>query len=245
MNGGLEHIPGKAAENSTILLNHTVRQVESSKGQHLVTVLNGTNSKRLHADGIVCATTASVVPTIFPDLDSKQIEFFKAIDYSSTALVAQTYQTAQTRGNIAIAYPRVEGTILSAVTLSHEPGGATTSALATLKTYASGSTAEALISLSDNVLARKLIEAVKPARTKLLIGNSELIATNIQRWPEALPLFDVGHFKRLRRFKNGEIEDPVQSITFAGDYIGGPFMEGAFTSGLEAAERLVNKLQQQ
>jgi protoporphyrinogen/coproporphyrinogen III oxidase len=79
---------------------------------------------------------------------------------------------------------------------------------------------------------------MEPVRPALLIGNPKPIATNIQRWREALPLFDVGHFRRLKAFENGEIEDIKQPITFAGDYIGGPFIEGAFTSGLRAAERL-------
>ena len=68
------------------------------------------------------------------------------------------------------------------------------------------------------------------------------ISTHVQRWPEALPMFEPGHFKRLRSFANGEIENPKQALVFAGDYIGGPFVEGAFTSGVRAAERLHERL---
>ncbi len=81
-----------------------------------------------------------------------------------------------------------------------------------------------------------------PVRDALLIDNSKPVATHVQRWPEALPFFDVGHFKRLRSFENGEIENQEQPIAFAGDYLGGPFMEGAFTSGIQAAERLDARL---
>jgi predicted NAD/FAD-dependent oxidoreductase len=41
---------------------------------------------------------------------------------------------------------------------------------------------------------------------------------------------------------DGEIEDPVEPLTFAGDYLGGPFIDGAFVSGIKAAMRLEEKL---
>jgi oxygen-dependent protoporphyrinogen oxidase len=51
-------------------------------------------------------------------------------------------------------------------------------------------------------------------------------------------MFDVGHFQRLKDFADGIIESKDMPLVFAGDYIGGPFMEGAFTSGMQAADRL-------
>ncbi|HJQ09069.1 MAG TPA: FAD-dependent oxidoreductase [Candidatus Saccharimonadales bacterium] len=80
---------------------------------------------------------------------------------------------------------------------------------------------------------------MKPVRDAIFHDESNPpIASYIQRWPEALPLFDVGHLKHLGSFEKGKIEEPGKTIVFAGDYLGGPFMEGAFTSGLRAAERL-------
>jgi len=36
----------------------------------------------------------------------------------------------------------------------------------------------------------------------------------------------------------------LKRITFAGDYLGGPFIEGAITSGIEAADHLKKNLLQ-
>jgi oxygen-dependent protoporphyrinogen oxidase len=199
-------------------------------------------SKSLNVDGIVCATTASVVPTIFPQLTTKQTDFFKPIEYSSTALVARTYKVGQGLHNKSIAFPRQGGTILSSVTLSHDHD-TRGSTLATIKTYASGRAAKELTALSDEALMKKLASATEPIHDELLVGEPKSTATHVQRWQEALPFFDVGHFKRLAEFENGEVEDQNTGITFAGDYIGGPFMEGAFTSGVRAAERLHLRLQ--
>jgi oxygen-dependent protoporphyrinogen oxidase len=61
------------------------------------------------------------------------------------------------------------------------------------------------------------------------------------RWPHALPYFDVGHIRRLSKFAGGEIE--TGRVVFAGDYLGGPFIEGAVTSGQAAARRLLESFQ--
>jgi oxygen-dependent protoporphyrinogen oxidase len=242
MRGGLQRIPEKAAEGSTVLLGHTVKEVRLDKnGLYTVTVEQGHKRRTLQAHGIVCATTASVVSKILPDLNEHQRTFFEAVDYSSTALIARTYKQEQTIGDKGIAFPRQEGINLAAITLSPEPG-AGKAALATLKTYASGAIGKKLCGESDDAITQTLTKTMEPAREMVLVDNPKPVAVHVQQWPEALPMFDVGHFKRLRAYENGEIEDSGQAIVFAGDYIGGPFMEGAFTSGLQAAARLDSQL---
>ena len=224
------------------MLKHAVKEARRNKDRSYVIAVE-CQGKRLilEADGIVCAITATAVPSIFPDLGEQQKDFFAAIRYSSAALIARTYKQEQTLGDKGIAFPRQEGIELSSITLSPEPGvGQPT--LSTLKTYTSGTIGRKLCDKSDSTIIQTLTTAMEPARSAVLIGNPEPLAINVQRWPEALPLFDVGHFNRLQSFENGEIEDQSQPIVFAGDYIGGPFMEGAFTSGLKAAKRLITRL---
>jgi oxygen-dependent protoporphyrinogen oxidase len=234
MQQGLQRIPEKASEGSTVLLGHTVREIHKTKGQQYeVTAEHHGKIKTLKADGIVCATTASVVPHIFADLNKAQKDFFEAVEYSSTAVVARFFEQECIRGDKGIAFPRREGIQLAAITA--EPGNGQ---LASLKAFASGTVGAELCKKSDETIIRELTQAMEPARSAVLAGNPEPLAVRVQRWPEALPFFDVGHFKRLRAFENGTVESPEQAIVFAGDYLGGPFMEGAFTSGMQAATRL-------
>lgn len=236
--GGLQRIPEKAAEGSTVLLEHTVKEVRrGTDGLYRVDVEHGGKQKTLRVDGIICATTASVISRIFPDLGKRQRDFFESINYSSTALVARAYPKAETRGDKGIAFPRAEGTDLSTVTVSPEPGSGNV-ALAAVKVYASGAAGKKFCGESDEAITAALTTAIKLVQEAVLTPDSKPLATLVQKWPEAIPMFDVGHFKRLQAFEDGEIEDPAQAIAFAGDYLGGPFMEGAFTSGLQAAERL-------
>lgn len=123
MRSGLQRIPEKAAEGSTVLLSHAAKTVQKiATGGYDVHVEQNGKISVLHADGVICATTASTVPKLLPNLTSKQKAFFDAVQYSSTALVARTYQQAQTIDDTAIAFPRMEQSELSTVTLSPEPG---------------------------------------------------------------------------------------------------------------------------
>lgn len=242
LQGGLQRIPEKAAEGSTVLLGHAVKRVERRKdGSYRLGIEHDGKHSSLRVDGIICATTASVVPYIFPDLSKQQQNFFTPIKYSSTALVARAYPRTQTRGDKGIAFPRTEGTPLSTITVSPEPGSGSI-ALGVVNVYASGAVGKKLCSESDKAIVATLTTAMKPAQEAVLTLDSKPLATFVQKWPEAIPMFDVGHFKRLQAFENGEIEDPTQAIVFAGDYLGGPFMEGAFSSGIRAAERMITRL---
>jgi protoporphyrinogen/coproporphyrinogen III oxidase len=245
LSGGLQQITQAAAKESTVLLNHSVRDVtKSADGSYQLRVEHNAKSIFLSADAIVCATTAVEIPRIFPDLSKHQKEFFRAVEYSSAALIANTYNKLDARQNKSIAFPRTQGVGLSSVTLSEEPGK-DAKKYSTVKVYASGSVAEERIKLLDKQLIDGLSDDLSSVKADILIGDPPIIATHTQRWPEALPYFDVGHFKRLAEFNEGRIEDSQELIAFAGDYIGGPFMEGAFTSGLEAARRLHDRLQAQ
>lgn len=217
------------------------RVTRTADGRFEVDVTQGGTNKMLHADGVVCATTASVIPAILGRmLSPEQRDFFGSIKYSATAVLARTYTHEQIRGDKGIAFPRREGSELSAVTVAPEPGGS--GILANVKVFASGVFAKEIGAASDHAITERLDRGLEPIRDHLFVGRSTPLVTHVQRWPEALPFFDVGHFSRLRAFEQGQVEDRSQALTFAGDYLGGPFMEGAFTSGKNAAERLMRRL---
>lgn len=71
-----------------------------------------------------------------------------------------------------------------------------------------------------------------------MVDKSALLNTYVQKWTEALPEYNVGHMKLLKAFNDCDIEGKSDKLVFAGDYLGGPFIEGAITSGFLAADRL-------
>lgn len=102
-----------------------------------------------------------------------------------------------------------------------------------------GASGKQLCKETDNKIDVALSNSATISR-KIFSESADPTFRYIQRWEEAIPEFNVGHFQRLKTFIDGEIE--TDAIVFAGDYIGGCFIEGAFTSGMEAALRLEGKM---
>lgn len=116
--------------------------------------------------------------------------------------------------------------------------------LSAAKIYASGTVGAQLCRESDARIIKALTVSAKLVHDAVLHRDAEPVTTAlVQRWPEALPLFTPGYLKQLRTFAEGRVEDPRHPLVFAGDYLSGPHIEGAFTSGVQAAERLDHCLQ--
>ncbi len=242
--GGLTRIPEFAAKDCAVQLNCEVKSVtRQNNGQFEITALQNKREITFAADGLVCATTATVVPKIITHLSKQQREFFAAIDYSATVVMAQSYKTKDTHEAKAVAFPRLEDNDLAAITLSPEQDIASKEfKVSGLKMYASGAIGKHLAQKSDEQIIHFFERKLAPARDQFLREGATPLSTRIQRWPEVIPHFDVGHLARLRAFHDGAIENNTVPLVFAGDYIGAPYIEGAFTSGVAAANRLVDRL---
>jgi len=235
LKGGLNQIPEAAAKGAKILLSHKVKQVyQAPSGKYALSVDTPEGMRIFTADGIVCATTATVVPKIIKGLTPRQREFFSSVQYSSTVNVSYRLPRSGKGHTYAIGYPRKEGRTINAMTVLSDRAPDADA----VKLYGPGSLGRELCRKSDKQIEAILSEDVdldlEPARSS---GE-----WRVQKWPEALPYFDVGYVKQLQAFMNGEIEDQAEPLTFAGDYLGGPFIDGAFVSGLRAAMRLEEKL---
>jgi oxygen-dependent protoporphyrinogen oxidase len=233
---GLSQIPEAAAKGCKLLLSHTVKTVKRlADGRYKITLQSTAGPGSLYVDGVVCATTASIVPKIIPGLRPAQREFFAAVTYSSTAVATYCLERKGPAHTYAIAYPRREGRAVAAMTVLSDLSPHTDA----VKLYASGAFGKQLCSQSV-----QKIEATLAAAVDLDVHPAQKVGNwRVQKWPEAIPEFDVGHLKRLHAFMNGKIEGQDEYLVFAGDYLGGPFIDGAFTSGIRAANRLDARMQ--
>ncbi len=200
----------------------------------------GETAFTLVADAVVVATTASAVPRLLPWLDERQRAFFSAVTYSMTTLLAVGIRGRFPRLTYGMFFPRRETPFLAAATLPtvKEPGFAPPDR-DVICLRLSGLAAAALRECADDTLACLMLAELR----RLAPGfdpTPRRVFQRLYRCAEALPEFDVGHFHRLQTFASGAIEAP--SLAFAGDYLGGPFIEGAIVSGEGAAERLLGHL---
>jgi protoporphyrinogen oxidase len=63
----------------------------------------------------------------------------------------------------------------------------------------------------------------------------------VRRYRQAFPRFDVGRHREIARFRKfqRDLRARGRRLYFAGDYLVGPSLEGAVTSGLRAADQIV------
>lgn len=188
---------------------------------------------------IVCATPASMVPALFPTLTVKQRDFFQAIDYSINTIAAFGVNRRLPSSYYGLLFPRQETRYLATAAIQSAKNPAKLpSGKDLLVLYPNGAAGQDFIHEDDNNIRNKLLADLKLAGADYALGTDEIFM-RVYRWEQALPLFDVGHFHRLHHFSRGEFE--FDRIVFAGDYLGGPFLEGAITSGLDAAQRLLDR----
>ena len=104
-----------------------------------------------------------------------------------------------------------------------------------IKVYLSGEGVEVHGSLNDGELALIMLDR---ARRLGLEGFdwSEAECLTLARWPRALPVFDVGYLRSLAKFRPSL---RGSTLALAGDYLRGPYIEGAARSGLEAANSII------
>jgi len=240
MREGLAEIPRAMAAGLDVRLGAEVVAVEPLPTGYRVSVRHGPAQAELPADGVVCATTAGAVPRLLPWLDEARLAFFAAVRYSATAQLAVGLRGRLPRGFYGLLFPRRETPLLASATIQTvKDSAAAPRGRDVLCLHMAGPAAAALRECDDAVLAAAMLAELRRLAPRYDPGDRAAFQ-RVSRWAEALPEFDVGHFRRLQRFAAGEIEEGP--LVFAGDYLGGPFVEGAILSGEQAAERLLGRL---
>ncbi len=72
------------------------------------------------------------------------------------------------------------------------------------------------------------------------VGGLSPMDCVVHRWAAMLPQFGAGYLQRLARFQTRIDRSP--RLAFAGDYLVGPYAEGALTSGMRAATEIARAL---
>lgn len=241
LRNGLDRLPAALAATLPVHCNAEVLWViRDETGAYRVRVREHGQVADITAAGVVCATPAVEVAALMPDLSPQQRAFFQAVRYSATAMSAIGLENRQPSSIHSFFCPRREVAHLAAVTTqSGQHPAPLPDARDVLGLFSSGAAAPELLTQSDERIHGVLRAELEA--TGFVHGASEPEFFHREyRWTHALPEFDVGSLVRLREFASGALE--TGAIVFAGDYLGGPFIEGAVVSGEQAADRLLQRL---
>lgn len=240
LSAGLGSLPAAIAGRVAVLLNTRVESITArgGSGYSLAVNCNGQRSE-MQAHAVVCATPASRVPSLVRDLKEKQQQFFREVTYAATLSAVIGMPERLPSEHFGLLFPPGEldwlgtATVASVRCTQHVPHKRDMITL-----FPSSQASSQLMTHSDTDAARYLLADLRRAAPAYASGTP--LFERIFRWPEAVPEFPVGYLGRLDKFRLGDIQSG--DLVFAGDYIGGPIIEGAVTSGLEAADRIIARL---
>lgn len=235
---GLSQLPQAMATDLDVRRGARVYAVEHKpEGGYVVRMKGG--SPALNADIVICATTASAVPDLMPWLSDEQLALFRGVRYSSTALLATGIRGRLPQDFYGLLFPRRETPFLASATIQAvKSTWATPRGRDTLSLHLSGPAMAGLHQYDDKTLIRLMLAELRRIAPRY-DPTSRAVFQQFYRCAEALPEFDVGHFRRLQGIADSELGPP--GLAFAGDYLGGPFVEGAILSGEAAAERAMRE----
>jgi len=213
-----------------------VTSVTRSGDRWLVDAETRGAERQLEADGLICATTASVVPKLFPDFTHEQRAFFEGIRYSSTVVAVVRAPARQERPHTSILFARTsESPPLAGITPA---GSEHASDTETVKISLTDAAYQSVAGLPDRELGRFILDTARRNRA-LTSWLADADVVEVVRWEEALPVFDVGHLRTIRQWQSAP---QLPALAFAGDYLAGPYVEGAIRSGADAAAVLLAEL---
>lgn len=235
---GMRQLPEAMAAQLPVHLNVTVSSVATESSSYTIQAQVEGQEHQFIADGVVCTTPATIVPTLFPNLDARQREFFQSVHYSANTAIAIGVGRRLPSDFYGLLFPRCEVNYLAAATVQSARNPAQVPPGRDLIFL--GSASQELLAQDDTTIRNRLLADLRKSAPIYDPGSDEQFCC-VYRWHQALPEFNVGHFKRLKAFADGEIESG--RIVFAGDYLNSPFIEGAVTSGMEAAQRLLKRLE--
>jgi oxygen-dependent protoporphyrinogen oxidase len=242
--GGLARLTAELSAAVSVRSDCEVFSVETERSGARVRYRGGGREHSFLAEAVVVAVPGPVVPDLCRTLTNDERSFFGSVRYAPATQVDVLLEEPPRRAGaleepglaFGNCFARGEGTGLRAIYLSHREPGAGPEGAGHLTVQLDEQAALRLSHAKDEEIVGFTMDAI--ARTPIgLLPSHQAV---VHRWQYARPVFPRGALSRLEQFGVRLARSP--RLIFAGDYLIGPTVEGALTSGMQAASRVVQSL---
>jgi oxygen-dependent protoporphyrinogen oxidase len=192
------------------------------------------------ARAVVVATPAYAAAGLIRDLAPDAAQALSAIEYAPIAVVAAAFRRADVAHSCAgfgFLVPKKErrkvlGSLFSTSMFANRgPDGTVL-----LTTFAGGRRDPEVAAMSDEAVVRLVLGEL----AALVGATGTPLFTEVVRWPQAIPQYDLGHLGRIARVEQAETDVP--GLLFCANYKGGVSVSDCIKNGRGVAARLAEQL---
>ena len=235
--GGLGEFTQALAWEVPVRLGCDVRCILSETDGARVRYESGGREHTAVADAVVVAIPGPLVPGLCPKLTPIERGFFESVDYVRGTIVHLLLEKPiPDLEYFGVSFPRAENSDLYALCVDQHRVGAAPPGAGLINVAL---TEEAALRTWD-APESAVIEMVLDSLLRAPIGLLSPAQAVVHRWPLMLPRLGTGSLIRLSSFLRRNDRSP--RLSFAGDYLIGPNLEAAVTSGMRAASDVARSL---
>lgn len=191
-------------------------------------------------DGAVIATTAPTATEIWTDAPTSVRDLLASIDYSRTTVVSALLDRRVRVPTAGVMFVGGSEKAIAAVTVASRRSPDLPPGTDVLQAFSTDAAAQRWADLSDHDVLERVGDALAGLHGGELDPRAGLRALHVQRWEAALPRFRPGCLVQLRELQPW-LNSPGR-VRIAGDYLSGPFIEGAVTTGVIAGRAVLSRL---
>ncbi len=203
-----------------------------------VEIKDGGGTAFIEADSVICRSLAPEAAALLTDLPRGILETLEGIKYS-----ACTHVMLATRGKViddmyAIATPRREGLCMSGFTdNANKAASYAPRDTSLVHVFTFGNHAREMLDWDDDRIREHVTREIQMVVPRF---PDDVIFCEIFRWPQAVCLSNPGQITAVQKLKVAMREYP--GLHLSGEYFGMPSVEAALTSGVNAANRVLQGL---
>ena len=235
LKGGAQVLTDRLAAEVGVVTGARVRTIARKRGRWTVTWDGSKGAETADAEAVVLAVTADVAALICDTAAPSEATFLRSVKY--TSFVGVAFFTNRPWGGkvYGCAIAADESSLLVGASFEQNKGADRVPADKGLSiAYLNAAASARMMAAPDDEVA----VAARAEMDRFWPGFSESTEWSIVfRHQRATPLFEPGSVKRLAAFLSRP--DPTPGLFFCGDYLCGPHLEGAITSGLRAADEIL------
>jgi oxygen-dependent protoporphyrinogen oxidase len=233
LRGGVDVLCSRLAEEVPVRLGCEVERIETETEGARVHYRRDGKDGWVMADRVVVALPGTEVAALCPKLTPDERGFFEQVRYTREIAASLVFEKAPKPLTFdAASFPRSAAMGLNGLDVEHRKPGFAPPGAGLLRATLGTRSTERLWNADDG----EVMDFVGRELVRTPVGKLEPTRFAISRTDPMHPIFYPGYLSSLIRFNRRVDRSP--RLFFAGDYLVGPGLESALTSGLRVAAKL-------